>query len=333
MENQEKRRRLITISVPVYNEAGNIAALMKRLRDFCATQPNHDFEFLFTDNASEDATYERLAAEAQADRRVRVVRFSRNFGFQRSILTNFLLARGDAAVQIDADLQDPPEMIAQFIQYWEQGYKVVYGIRRRRDEPRLMEACRKLYYRFIRSISEVDLPKDAGDFRLIDRSIVEYLRTIQDKNPYLRGLIAGLGHRQIGIEYDRAPRTVGSTKFNFMRLMRLGIDGVVSQSTAPLRYITFFGFALCALSGLVSVGYLIYWAIHWKTIAAGFTTMVLLQLVTIGLNAAFLGVLGEYLARVTDNVRGHPFVVIERTIGDGVENVRNKVFEIGEARE
>lgn len=333
METHEKRRRLITISVPVYNEEDNVASLMKRLKAFSATQPDYDFEFLFTDNASEDATYECLAEEAKADPRVRVVRFSRNFGYQRSILTNFLLARGDAAVQVDADLQDPPEMIAQFIQYWEQGYKVVYGVRRRRDEARLMEACRKLYYRIIRSISDVNLPKDAGDFRLIDRTIIEYLRTIQDKNPYLRGLIAALGHRQIGIEYDRAQRTAGSTKFNFLRLVRLGIDGVVSQSTAPLHYITIFGFMLCGLSGVVSVAYLIYWAINWETIAAGFTTMVLLQLVAIGLNAAFLGVLGEYLARVTENVRGHPFVVIERTINDGVENVRDKVFEIGEARE
>jgi len=333
MEIQEKRRKLITISVPVYNEQDNIASLMKRLKAFSATQAGFDFEFLFTDNASEDATYERLAEEAKSDPRVRVVRFSRNFGYQRSILTNFLLARGDAAVQVDADLQDPPEMIAQFIQYWEQGYKVVYGVRRRRDEAMLMEAVRKLYYRLIRSISEVDLPKDAGDFRLIDRSIIEHLRTIQDKNPYLRGLIAALGHRQIGLEYDRAQRTAGSTKFNFLRLMRLAIDGIVSQSTAPLHYITLFGFALCLLSGLTSVGYLIYWAMNWQTIAAGFTTMVLLQLVTIGLNAAFLGVLGEYLARVTENVRGHPFVVIERTISDGVESVRDKVFDIGEARE
>jgi len=333
MDTRETRRKLITISVPVYNEEDNIASLMARLKAFSETQPSYDFEFLFTDNASEDGTYGRLADEAKADPRVRVVRFSRNFGYQRSILTNFLLARGDAAVQVDADLQDPPEMIAQFIQYWEQGYKVVYGVRRRRDEARLMEACRKLYYRFIRSISEVNLPKDAGDFRLIDRTIIEHLRTIQDKNPYLRGLIAGLGHRQIGIEYDRAQRTAGSTKFNFLRLMRLGIDGVVSQSTAPLHYITFFGFTLCALSGVVSVGYIIYWAANWKTITAGFTTMVLLQLVTIGLNAAFLGVLGEYLARVTENVRGHPFVVIDRVIDKGVENVRDRVFEIGETRE
>jgi dolichol-phosphate mannosyltransferase len=333
MDTRETRRKLITISVPVYNEEDNIAALMTRLKAFSETQPDYDFEFLFTDNASEDGTYERLADEARSDPRVRVVRFSRNFGYQRSILTNFLMARGDAAVQVDADLQDPPEMIVQFLQYWEQGYKVVYGIRRRRNEPRLMEACRKLYYRVIRSISDVNLPKDAGDFRLIDRTIIEHLRTIQDKNPYLRGLIAALGHRQIGIAYDRAQRTAGSSKFNFLRLVRLAIDGVVSQSTAPLHYITIFGFMLCGLSGLVSIAYLVYWALNWEHIAAGFTTMVLLQLVTIGLNAAFLGVLGEYLARVTENVRGHPFVVIDRVIDKGVENVRDRVFEIGETRE
>lgn len=333
MEIAEKRKRLITISVPVYDEEDNIASLMTRLKMFSESQPDYDFEFLFTDNASEDRTYERLAEEAKADPRVRVVRFSRNFGYQRSILTNFLMARGDAAVQVDADLQDPPEMIVQFLKHWEQGYKVVYGIRRRRSEARLMEACRKLYYRGIRSISDVNLPKDAGDFRLIDRTIIEHLRTIQDKSPYLRGLIAALGYRQIGIEYDRVQRTAGATKFNFLRLARLGIDGVVSQSTAPLHYITMFGFVLCALSGLVSVSYLFYWAANWQTIAAGFTTLVLLQLVTIGLNAAFLGVLGEYLARVTENVRGHPFVVIERTINDGVEALCEKVFETGETRQ
>ena len=333
MEIEKTRRKLITISVPVYNEEDNIPTLMKRLRAFSASQPDYDFEFLFTDNASEDRTYDCLALEAKADPRVRVVRFSRNFGYQRSILTNFLMARGDAAVQVDADLQDPPEMIVQFIDYWVQGYKVVYGIRRRREETRSLEAVRKLYYRLISSISDVSLPKDAGDFRLIDRTIIEHLRTIQDKNPYLRGLIAALGHRQIGIEYDRAQRTDGTTKFNFLRLVRLGIDGIVSQSTAPLHYITIFGFMLFGLSGLASVAYLIYWALNWEHIAAGFTTIVLLQLVTIGLNAAFLGVLGEYLARVTENVRGHPFVVVDRIIDRGVEKVSDRVFEIGEKAE
>ena len=333
MEEAGKRRKLITISVPVYNEEGNIAALLTRLRAFSQTQSGYDFEFLFTDNASEDSTYQRLAGEAKADPRVRVVRFSRNFGYQRSILTNFLMARGDAAVQVDADLQDPPELIAEFIRFWEQGYRVVYGVRRRRDEPWLMETCRKIYYRLIRSISEVNLPKDAGDFRLIDRAIIEHLRTVEDRNPYLRGLIAGLGHNQIGIEYDRAQRTAGKSKFNFLRLMRLAIDGIVSQSTVPLQYITFFGFGLCGLSVLVSVGYLFYWASNWRTIAPGFTTLVLLQLVTIGLNAAFLGVLGEYLARVAENVRGHPFVVIDRTIDGGSETQSAKVFEMGEKRQ
>lgn len=332
METAGGRRKLITISVPVYNEEENIASLMTRLKAFAEVEPAYDFEFLFTDNASEDRTYERLAEEARVDPRVRVVRFARNFGYQRSILTNFLMARGDAAVQVDADLQDPPEMITQFIRHWEQGYRVVYGIRRRRDEPWLMEACRKLYYRLIHSISDVNLPKDAGDFRLIDRTIIEHLRTIQDKNPYIRGLIAALGNRQIGIEYDRAPRIAGTSKFNFLRLVRLAIDGIVSQSTAPLHYITLFGFALCALSAVVSVGYLIYWVANWNTIAPGFTTLVLLQLVTIGLNAAFLGLLGEYLARVTENVRGHPFVVIERIIDKGAESMSEKVFEAGETR-
>ncbi|MBM3643142.1 MAG: glycosyltransferase family 2 protein [Alphaproteobacteria bacterium] len=320
------RRRLITISIPVYNEAGNIARLLERLDAVAAAETAYDFEFLFTDNASEDETYRLLADAARRDRRVRVVRFSRNFGFQRSILTNFLLARGDAAVQIDADLQDPPELIRRFLELWAQGYRVVYGVRRGRAESVVLSGLRKLYYRVVRSLSEVELPNDAGDFRLIDRSIIEHLRTVSDKNPYLRGLIAALGHRQIGVEYDRDERRAGKSKFNAGRLVRLGIDGIVSQSTAPLRYITIFGFLLSALTGLVAVLYLAYWAFTWRTIPPGFTTLVLLQLVTIGLNAALMGVLGEYLARVAENVRGHPFVVIESTIESGEERVAERVY-------
>jgi dolichol-phosphate mannosyltransferase len=185
-------KQLITISVPVLNEADNIKPLMERLRALANAHCRYDFEFLFTDNASADATFERLAEEARDDSRVRVLRFTRNFGFQASILTNYLNARGDAAIQIDADLQDPPELVGEFLTAWEQGYKVVYGIRKSRPENAILRIARKVFYRGLKRLSSVDLPVDAGDFRLIDRVVIEDLRLVRDDAPYIRGIIAHL---------------------------------------------------------------------------------------------------------------------------------------------
>ena len=191
METDVGRRRLISISVPVYNEAENILELLSRLRAVAADRAGrYDFEFLFTDDASSDATYDLLLREAKGDHRIRVLRLSRNFGFQRNVLINFLSARGDAAIEIDADLQDPPELISDFLSLWERGYKVVYGVRAGRDEGVLMQGLRKLAYRLINRLSEVAIPNDSGDFRLVDRLIIEHLRTLRDSNPYLRGYIA-----------------------------------------------------------------------------------------------------------------------------------------------
>lgn len=316
-EIHPRSRKLITIAVPVYNEEGNIAKLLARLAMLAeAHRQVYDFEFLFTDNASEDRTYELLAAAAEADPRVRVLRFSRNFGFQRSILTNYLNASGDAVVQIDADLQDPPELISEFIKRWEHGFLVVYGVRRYRDESRLMEWLRKLFYRLLDQLSDFPIPPDAGDFRLVDRRIVEHLRLLKDQNPYLRGVIACLGFPQVGVPYDRGARTAGKSKFNMFRLFQLAIDGITSQSTRPLHYITIFGFGLSGCMFSLGLIYGVLWIFGANAAPAGFTTLVLLVLFSIGINAAVLGILGEYLGRIFDNVRGHPFTIVERTVDE-----------------
>src|SRR4051812_291674 len=204
-------RQLITISVPVLNEEGNIDALLDRLQLVAAANSQYEFEFVITDNASTDSTFARLAERAQNEPRLRVFRFSRNFGFQRSILYNLLQARGAAAIQIDADLQDPPELISAFLERWRQGYKVVYGIRRKRPEGILLAAARKLHYRIVQALSDVDVPVDAGDFRLIDRDVIGRLKEFEDRPPYLRGIIASIGYSQSGIVYDRAARSAGKS--------------------------------------------------------------------------------------------------------------------------
>jgi polyisoprenyl-phosphate glycosyltransferase len=308
-------QKLVTISIPVFNEEGNIANLLTRLRAVAdQVADRYDFEFLFTDNDSQDRTLALLEAEVARDPRVRVLKLSRNFGFQRSILTNFLHARGQAAIQIDADLQDPPEMILEFLARWEKGFKVVYGVRTHRTENAIFRLARKAFYRFIDRIAEFPVPVDAGDFRLIDRIIIEHLRQVTDRNPYLRGLIASFGYPSVGIPYARSVRTEGKSKFNFLKLLTLGMDGVTSQSTKPLQFIALAGFGLSAFSLLLGFAYAVLRVFDIGPNSPGFTTLVIVQLFTLGINAAMIGVIGEYVGRVFDNVRGHPMSIVERTI-------------------
>lgn len=304
------RRPLITISITVLNEEDNVERLIARLQRVAAENSDYAFEFLVTDNASEDNTFAKLAEIAATESRLRVLRFSRNFGFQRSILVNLLNARGAAAIQVDADLQDPPELITEFLAKWRQGYKVVYGIRRQRKENPLLNLARKLHYRLINALSEVDVPLDAGDFRLIDREIIDHLRTFEDRTPYLRGIVASIGYPQIGVPYDRAERIAGKSKFDLFKLIALSIDGICSQSTKPLQYITYFGFMVSLIAAVLVIVYLAIYLIQDHDRAPGFTTLVLLVLVSIGLNAAFVGLLGEYVGRIYTTVRRGPTAVI-----------------------
>jgi polyisoprenyl-phosphate glycosyltransferase len=307
-------KRLVTISVPVLNEADNIQPLLARLRGVAETHRQYDFEFLFTDNASTDATFERLADEARVDNRVRVIRFTRNFGFQTSILTNYLNAKGDAAIQIDADLQDPPELFGEFLAAWEQGYKVVYGIRRSRPENPLLSGARKVFYRVLAKLSTVELPVDAGDFRLIDRIVIEDLRQVRDEAPYIRGVIAHLGYQQTGIPYDRSERERGKSKFRPMALIRFAVDGVCGQSTKPLELITLLGTTLSVISFLAALFYFAWFIFVVRKPPQGFTTLVILILLSTGVQTAFIGLLGEYIGRIFKNTRHIPAPIIDRRI-------------------
>jgi polyisoprenyl-phosphate glycosyltransferase len=307
-------KRLVTISVPVLNEADNIKPLLERLRAVADLNSRYEFEFLFTDNASTDATFERLAEEAIRDSRIRVLRFTRNFGFQTSVLSNYQNANGDAAIQIDADLQDPPELFSDFLAAWEKGYKVVYGIRRSRPENFILQSARKLFYRGLASLSAVDVPVDAGDFRLVDRSVIEELRKVRDDAPYIRGTIAQFGFKQIGIPYDRAERKRGSSKFRLFSLIRLAVDGVCSQSTKPLELISLSGAILSFLSFFGSLFYFTWFIFVVRKPPQGFTTLVILILMSTSIQTAFIGMLGEYIGRIFRNTRHIHAPIIDQRI-------------------
>jgi glycosyltransferase involved in cell wall biosynthesis len=312
----DQRRKLISICVPVYNEEDNVEPFYDRMSAVMATLADrYDFEILFTDNHSEDATFERLAELSARDPRVRVIRFSRNFGFQRSILTNYVNTRGDAAIQLDVDLQDPPELIVQFLDLWETGYKVVYGIRRSRpDESAWLHSARKVFYRLIDLLSEDQLPHDAGDFRLIDRCVVDQLKMISDQQPYLRGLIASMGFRQFGIVYDRAARERGSSKFNLVRLTGLALDGILHHSIVPLRLATFFGVAMSGVAALGGLYYFLGRLFFREDWPQGLASTTILILFSIGMNALLLGIIGEYIGRIYKNVKTMPITIPEAII-------------------
>jgi len=310
-----EQRKLITILVPVFNEEANIEPLYEALQPVLARlSGGYDFEILFTDNHSTDGTFSAVERLAAHDPRIRALRFSRNFGFQRSIFTGYMHARGDAAVQIDCDLQDPHELILEFIKQWEQGHRVVYGIRSSRKEGWVMNATRRVFYRLIDSLSEDDLPLDAGDFRLVDRRVLDELKSFDDYQPYLRGTVAALGFSQIGIPYDRAERVRGTSKFSFRELVGLALDGILNHSVVPLRIATYLGLGVSLVTLLAIAGYAVgrlFFAANWPP---GFASIIILILGSLSLNALFLGIIGEYLGRIYKQVKRRPLTIIEQEI-------------------
>jgi glycosyltransferase involved in cell wall biosynthesis len=308
------KRPLISISIPVLNESGNLEALYKRLNALAVKMSDRcDLEFVFSDNHSDDNTWAMLAELAAKDPRVRAIRFSRNYGFQRSILANYMHTQGDAVMQIDADLQDPPELLEQFFTRWQEGHEVVYGVRRKRPESWLLNNFRRLGYWAIDKVSEHPIPRDVGDFRLMDRKVIDVLLKSKTANPYLRGMIAGIGFNQTGISYDRDARIAGESKFNVNRLVRLGLTAVFNHSTVPLRAASFFGTLILAASVLGALYYLLLRVIH-PDLPQGLASIHILVLFGIGLNAFLLGIIGEYLLRIYIVLRNDPVAVIQQSL-------------------
>jgi len=306
---------LISLVVPVFNEESNIFPFYdKVLLAIAPLEERFRFEFVFTDNHSTDRTFALLSEIAAQDSRIRVFRFSKNFGYQRSILSGYTHCRGDAAIQLDVDLQDPPELIETFLRHWQEGADVVYGVRMQRAEGWSITVMRTIFYRLVDKLSEEPLPVDAGDFRLISRRVIDLLCKYRDANPYLRGTIATLGFKQVGVEYVRNARQHGESKFPFSKLMSLAIDGILNHSIVPLRFATYFGLASSAITGLMMIGYAIARIALGTQWPAGFTTLAGLVLISISINAMLLGIIGEYLGRMYRQVRDAPVTIIEAVI-------------------
>lgn len=273
------------------------------------------WELICVNDGSRDRSVDLLLELHQADPRLKLVSFSRNFGHQIAITAGADYARGDAVVVIDADLQDPPELIAQMIQKWREGYEVVYAVRTERvGETRFKLWTASLFYRLLQRITDVDIPLDTGDYRLMDRRVVLAMRQLREKHRFMRGLSSWVGFRQVGIEYKRAERYAGATQYPLRKMLRLAADAITSFSYLPLRLSTYVGFFLAVLS-LLGIVVTIILRLSGNEAFAGQATTLVSVLFLGGIQLIFLGVIGEYLGRIYDEVKDRPLYIVSRAYG------------------
>jgi glycosyltransferase involved in cell wall biosynthesis len=310
-------RPLVSILVPAFNEEDNVERTHAEITRVFDALPEYDHEIVFTDNHSTDRTFALLSDIARRDPRVRVIRFARNYGYQRSLLVAYQSARGDCSVQVDCDLQDPPSLIPEMLERWREGHQVVYGIRRSLADGPVTATMRRVYYYLVNALSEDELPVNAGEFRLVDGRILAELRKVSDTSPYLRGLISSMGYSQVGLEYDRGARVAGESKFPLSKMISLGLDGVLNHSLIPLRMASGIGMLVGVCTLLLLVGYLAGRVIFGQNWPAGFATTTLLLLLGITLNALFLGIIGEYLGRIFQQVKERPRPIVEAVVDGG----------------
>jgi polyisoprenyl-phosphate glycosyltransferase len=313
---------LITILAPVKDEEAAIRPFIERVAIVLDSLGEaRGWEILFVDDGSHDATLAVILAENQRDPRVRCVSLSRNFGKEAALSAGLDHAAGQVVIPLDVDLQDPPEVIGEMVSKWRQGFDVVYGVRRNRTSDSLPKRLTaEWYYRAHNYISADKIPEHAGDFRLLDRKVVDVIRRMPERNRFMKGLFAWAGFRQAAVEYDRAPRAVGETKFNYWKLWTLAIDGITSGSTLPLRVWSYLG-------GLVAVGALVYAAyvvirtfVHGGDVP-GYPSLMVATLFFGGVQLNSLGVLGEYVGRILVETKHRPIYVVRETVGAEIQPV------------
>ena len=301
---------MLSIVIPVFNEAENLPTLHARLTD-ALNRLGFDYEIVLVDDGSEDQSPEILKRLESEDRRVVVVEFARNFGHQVAISAGLEHSRGRAVCIMDADLQDPPEVLHTFLAKWQEGWEVVYAVRTERKEWWGKRLAYASFYRLLQRVANIDIPLDAGDFCIMDRRVVDELVGMPERNRFIRGIRSWVGFRQIGVPYERQARHAGSPKYTFRKLLYLALDGLISFSHMPLRIITILGFTVSALSFLVAMVYIVM-KVTLGIGVPGFTTLVVSIFFLAGIQLMTIGVIGEYIGRISDEVKCRPLYVARR---------------------
>lgn len=304
-----------SIVVPVFNEQAVLPVLLHRL-DLMMADLDGTAETIFVDDGSSDCSAIVLRAKAKEDSRYRFIALSRNFGHQAAITAGMEAASGDAVIVMDADLQDPPEVVWQMIEKWQEGYEVVYGRRLSREgDSAFKQATASLFYKFLGGLSSVDIPRDAGDFRLIDRQVLNAFLAMPEQDRFVRGMFAWLGFRQTEVAFHRLPRLAGETKYPLFKMMRLAANGVIGFSDAPLRLAIWCGFIVSAFAAC----YAMYVGIHWiagdRSLVAGWASTIIIVSFLSGINMILTGIMGLYVGRIHGEVKRRPLYVVSEKTG------------------
>ncbi|MDD2374880.1 MAG: polyisoprenyl-phosphate glycosyltransferase [Clostridiales bacterium] len=317
----------ISLVVPLYNEEEVIASTHERLMRMIDSQ-ELSFELIYVNDGSRDRTAAIVREFCDQDARVKMLSFSRNFGHQIAITAGMDHSSGEAVVIIDADLQDPPEIIPQMIDLWKQGYQVVYGRRvQRKGETRFKKWSARVFYRLLHSLTDVDIPVDVGDFRLIDACVKDALLNIPEHNRYVRGLISWLGYKQTFVDYVREPRFAGTSKYPFAKMLRLAADGIASFSYKPLKLGISLGIILSIFSLLLAFAVFISRLFDLVWMEPGYASLMCVILFFFGIVLIMLGIIGEYIARIFEEVKGRPLYIICDKQGNFAENKRERAIE------
>ncbi len=303
--------KLISILIPAYNEEKALSHLFTRLTALANQQKNYDFEFLFINDGSKDSTLEIIKDYAETDSRVSYINLSRNFGKEIGMIAGLDHVQGDATVIIDADLQDPPELIPKMIKYWEDGYDDVYAKRETRDgETWLKKFTSKMYYKSLQKVTHIPIQEDTGDFRLLDRRVVEALKLFRESQRNTKAMFSWVGFNKKEILYNRDPRVAGETHWNYLKLINLAVDGITSFTTAPLRITTFVGAGVSVLAFLYLL-YLVLRTIIFGIDLAGYPSMMAVILFLGGIQLLSLGIIGEYVGRIFNETKQRPLYLVE----------------------
>ena len=309
---EQEKKKLVTILVPAYNEQEVLNLLYDRLEKLMNENTNYDFEVLLVNDGSKDKTFEIMQELRKKDKRFCYLNLSRNFGKETAMIAGLDYCKGDAVVIIDADLQDPPELIPEMIKYWEEGYDDVYAKRKSREgETWLKKFTSKMYYRVLQGFTRIEIQKDTGDFRLLDRRCVEALKSMRENQRYTKGLFSIIGYNKKEILYDRDPRAAGQTKWNYGKLIDLSIDGITSFTTSPLRWAALIGCGVSVI-GFIYMIYIIIKTIVTGIDVPGYASLMVVILFLGGIQLIFLGIIGEYLGRTFNESKHRPLYFIER---------------------
>ena len=312
---EKGKNKKISVVIPMYYEEKVVTECYNRLKNVLEKLNNYDYELIFVNDGSQDNTLNLLEEIATQNKKVKVISFSRNFGHQAAVTAGLKFITGDAIVIIDADLQDPPERIPEMLKLWENGYEVIYGKRKsRKGESAFKLLTAKMFYTTLNALSNVEIPKDTGDFRLVDRKVVDVVNQLPEHNKFLRGLFSWVGYKQTPFEYERQERFAGKTKYPLKKMLKLASDGIISFSTKPLKIVGYIGILSILLSIAILIYSLISFAFKLNDLTAGWTSIMVTVTFFAGIQLISVWIMSEYVGRIYDETKKRPEYIIDKKI-------------------